>query len=1340
MKLFKHLRKRGLALFMALVMCLSLVQVTAFAEENAENLEDQIVVDNQDISSSAEETGNQNFPQTETPAAENPPAENVEDGAADTADQSDTEQAEEPGAGEDSGDETSNGMDPASENESSVEDAGDEISEETAPASEADEAVQAFLSAVYALYALADSADVDAMLAAVANAESLYAVLTDEQKALPAVVQCRTMLDDFRNVTTLEENDETASSNGVTWDAGTETLTLSGQSTETLDADLFAQLTVDEQNVTELSPQHLVIEGFQEIAKIVDLQDMTKAATLESLTIRNVGTIQSQAFKDAGNLNLAVSLENCAVGNSAFYCCNMCKLDLNNVKCGTAQNTAFAGSSVAAVSNKLATIAVTVTDSQLAYGVFQYRKMSTLELNNIKFGQTYFQKVEAEKVIINGCDLSWSDGSNKAFVDFKKISELELINVDVPAKVFSSLNIGIESVKITGGSLGQYAFWKCTMTSLELDGVKQLDQYAFRECQNLSAVTGLDTVGRIDGYAFYGCTKLTGLPVDGTAQMGYNDCYGDVSARVEAILAGKFKLDSAPNIAELSPNTDWDDSKVAKSENWNSCEDGTQLVEQAKWTNPDKTKAQVQVDAYYTAEKQMDFIFVADLSSSMAQLGNANDKNARVYDMQSKLLDMTGQLLNAGDGYDCQVAIVTFGGKFSTNPGSHPVLQFTKDSEVVRTHITGLKPFWESTDYGLGLQEAQELAQTNKNAGRNTAVVFLSDGAPNVNGSGDQYGTTAAAAIKALNVPIYGVLHTPASGYENSARAAMNAVCNEVFVSTDTESFGKAMNDAFTAVYGSHTVTIPVNPAFKDVDILEVSESAGTASYDSGSHTITWTITGMPFTKHTLTYTMDLETENADQKYPVNDPNHAEQGNAWFNNGGASVETPVLSRLVEEPTPDTVTITVQFVDEDNNVVKTEGPVEVEKDSEYDVTGKTTEIPAGYEANGALRGDPATGTADSDKTVIVPVKKEESTPATVTITVKFVDEGGNVVKTDGPDVVNKGDTYDVTAKTNGIPAGYEANGEPYGDPVTGTADDHKTVIVPVKKSSVTPPPITPSTFPSYPNYPSNPGTTIRDEEVPLANTVGLNDAEHFAYIIGYEDDTVRPLNNITRAEAVTIFFRLMTDEHRAANWSTTNSFSDVNVGNWFNNAVSTVQKAGALEHFAQDASFLPNQAITRAEFASIAAGFVSDEITGENVGNFSDTDGHWAAEAIRKAVEAGWINGVGGNRFNPDATITRAEVMTMINRMLDRTPDKDHMLSNMKKWIDNPESAWYYEAVQEATNEHDYERDEMSVETWTELLTVRDWQALETEWANNGGITVSKTDSAERWSSQMPDGI
>jgi len=235
-------------------------------------------------------------------------------------------------------------------------------------------------------------------------------------------------------------------------------------------------------------------------------------------------------------------------------------------------------------------------------------------------------------------------------------------------------------------------------------------------------------------------------------------------------------------------------------------------------------------------------------------------------------------------------------------------------------------------------------------------------------------------------------------------------------------------------------------------------------------------------------------------------------------------------------------------------------------------------------------------------------------------------------------------------------------------------------------------------------------------VPLAGAIGLNDVDHFAYVIGYDDDTVRPLNNITRAEVATIFFRLMTDEYRTANWATTNDFSDVKAGSWYNNAISTCAKAGLLTGY-PDGTFKPNQSITRAEFAAIAARFLSDEVTGENVGDFTDTANHWAAKEIRRAAEAGWVNGDNG-RFRPDDYISRAEVMTIVNRMLDRIPDAEHMLDTMKKWSDNPAGTWYYEAVQEATNEHAYERDELGVtETWTEILTARDWKALEAEWAS-----------------------
>jgi len=337
--------------------------------------------------------------------------------------------------------------------------------------------------------------------------------------------------------------------------------------------------------------------------------------------------------------------------------------------------------------------------------------------------------------------------------------------------------------------------------------------------------------------------------------------------------------------------------------------------------------------------------------------------------------------------------------------------------------------------------------------------------------------------------------------------------------------------------------------------------------------------------------------------------------------------------------------------------------------------------------------------------------------------------------DGTYTLRTGDIPTGTANAGYANGVWGANANPNGAVIDRRGASYELTYAPAGTTGpVFPPPDPgPGTDGGTTTIPENPtplgpdpdgATTILDEEVPLANAVGLNITEHFAYIIGYEDDTVRPLKNITRAEAVTIFFRLMEDDYRAANWSMENPFSDVNAGNWHNNAVSTCLKAGALKRFAQDAAFLPNQAITRAEFASIAAGFVSGEITGESIGDFSDTEGHWAAADIRKAVEAGWIKGVGGNRFAPDETITRAEVMTIVNRMLDRVPDAEHMLPDMKKWLDNPEDAWYYEAVQEATNEHDYDVDEFGAESWTEILEARDWKSLENEWANNGGMSAS----------------
>lgn len=249
-----------------------------------------------------------------------------------------------------------------------------------------------------------------------------------------------------------------------------------------------------------------------------------------------------------------------------------------------------------------------------------------------------------------------------------------------------------------------------------------------------------------------------------------------------------------------------------------------------------------------------------------------------------------------------------------------------------------------------------------------------------------------------------------------------------------------------------------------------------------------------------------------------------------------------------------------------------------------------------------------------------------------------------------------------------------------------------------------------------DVPQGDTTNITDDQTPLAGAIGLNNTEHFAYMIGYDNGTVGPMNQITRAEVATIFFRLMDDSFRSQYWSTVSGFSDVTAGKWFNNAVSTATNAGKLTGY-PDGTFRPNQSITRAEFAAIAVRFLSDEVQGVSGGNFSDTEGHWAADAIGRAAAAGWIAGYPDGTFRPNAPITRAEAATIINNMLGRAPDKEHLLDDMIVWPDNPETAWYYEAIQEATNSHDYERDELGVtEIWSAIQTVRDWKALEEQWA------------------------
>lgn len=231
------------------------------------------------------------------------------------------------------------------------------------------------------------------------------------------------------------------------------------------------------------------------------------------------------------------------------------------------------------------------------------------------------------------------------------------------------------------------------------------------------------------------------------------------------------------------------------------------------------------------------------------------------------------------------------------------------------------------------------------------------------------------------------------------------------------------------------------------------------------------------------------------------------------------------------------------------------------------------------------------------------------------------------------------------------------------------------------------------------------------EIPDDDALGLNNTDHFAYIVGYGNGDVQPQNSITRAEVAAIFFRLLEDGIRSENFTHQNDFSDVAVDAWYCSSVSTLSRMGIIAGY-PDGTFRPNAPITRAEFAAIATRF--DNNGDKTPVSFTDIIGHWAEGEITVAANHGWVSGYGDDTFRPQNQITRAETMSLVNRVLKRLPETPaDLLPDMITWTDNADtSSWYYLPVQEATNSHYYEFKENSKhEKWTELRETRDWSKL-----------------------------
>ena len=602
---------------------------------------------------------------------------------------------------------------------------------------------------------------------------------------------------------------------------------------------------------------------------------------LASINLENVTTIGENAFWGAfdPDANIHLVLRNAAIGNTAFRKACIDTLDATGLT--AVGNQAFIQSPT------LTTVTFGVADDAELYqdGAFFYQNYLLTSATVIGDGLekntfrecTALQDVTLENVTRIG--------------DYVFYKDTALKTITLPDKVTS---IGIMAFK--GSGLG---------TINIPENLKVIDQEAFMNCTFLTGDFDLTNLDYVGWNAFTGCSNVNSVTVSDDAIVEHSDIFtGDNGVlqgwegRMLAILDGSFELDEA-EIVELEPEG-WTSAKVGVNNDTESY-DGTQVTKEARWA--DDITAEVLMQAYYTAESQMDFVFLIDSSNSITQSGSGYDLNARLYDMQSKLIDVSEELLTT-PGYDCKVAFAGFGATsyYSSNG-------FMDDVAEVTSFVENIGTYYENTNYINGLNKALELVKSN--TGRATTVIFLSDGQPNTDAAGAKVTSidsimpeivAVADEIKEAGASIFGVLQSVSGDAAAAAQEVMEAICTDgmVFTSADTEGFSVAVNNAIGAAYVVYTFTDVIGEDF-ELDENSIRVSAGTAEYDSATRTITWTITGMPFTVHTMTFEETLK--QVDGSYPVGtfDTNAGDAVLSIDETGINSVETP---QLVREETPE----------------------------------------------------------------------------------------------------------------------------------------------------------------------------------------------------------------------------------------------------------------------------------------------------------------------------------------------------------------------------------------------------------------------------------------------------
>jgi LPXTG-motif cell wall-anchored protein len=481
------------------------------------------------------------------------------------------------------------------------------------------------------------------------------------------------------------------------------------------------------------------------------------------------------------------------------------------------------------------------------------------------------------------------------------------------------------------------AFYSRNLESLTVEAAEMIPASWIESADSLTSVTIGDGVGSVGDFAFQDLMSIQNMTVSEQTKLGYSNIFVKFPAlveRMEAILAGGFILGDIANDGALTVPDGWEDSKIGRE---NSTEvPGTQVTKSARWNNEEKTEADVQLQFSYTEVPGKDFLFVVDYSGSMAVIGNGEtDNDSKFADMQSKLLDVTSQLLEEGNGYENRVAMVSFSDHVKNT------LDFTENLAAVQGFIrtdaselqdTDKNPYG-NTNYTLALEEAKKLLDSHTGS-RETVVIFISDGMPNRDRNGEEKSisallpeiTESAQAIKNMGVEVIGVLQSvPTDDPEAAERyeEVMNAVCSDgmVFMSTDTAGFGEAVNDAIGSAYARYTLTDTVDASFSYVEGSYTVTADGRdvtasfpVSYDDATGTLTWDMTGaLPYVDYVISFREALRAgEDGEYPYGTFDTNEGDAAiTAYDGTQVNAVETPQLVRseeteeIPDDPTPET---------------------------------------------------------------------------------------------------------------------------------------------------------------------------------------------------------------------------------------------------------------------------------------------------------------------------------------------------------------------------------------------------------------------------------------------------